>query len=329
MSNANTSLRTIVRGSYDIQKLRIMMGNRIVAQFKAKLGQKPSESEDEIDSEGKKLLEQLRDDFRLMMDGVKTVKLATFKATPLISTFTEFCLLQQYLDLEESEDRHFKNLGKILLEYPIFTEYLTHISGIGPAMAGVLISEIDIHKAKYVSSIWAYAGLDVAGDGNGRSRKEVHLVERSYVDKKGDNQTRMGITFNPFLKTKLLGVLGPAFLKAGLTTIKKPEVDDEGNPKLVNGKQKMVSIKDEAGNSIYDRTKCEKYGLIYVDYRHRLQNHPKWAGRPKAHVHNASIRYVVKMFLCDLYAAWKKIEGLPAEVPYHEAKLGLRHGQAG
>src|SRR5690349_19022065 len=103
MSTNNVNLRTIVRGAYDIQKLRIMTGNRIVAQFKAKLGQKPSESEDEIDEEGQDLLVKLRADFKLMMDGVKTVKLATFKATPLISTSTEFCLLQQYLDLEESE----------------------------------------------------------------------------------------------------------------------------------------------------------------------------------------------------------------------------------
>ncbi len=135
----NTNLRTIVRGAYDIQKLRIMMGNRIVAQFKAKLGQKPSESEDEIDDEGQDLLKELRADFKTMMDGVKTVKLATFKATQLISTFTEFCLFQQFMDLEESEGRHFRNLGKVLLEYPIFTEYLDTVKGIGPAMAAVIM----------------------------------------------------------------------------------------------------------------------------------------------------------------------------------------------
>ena len=44
-------------------------------------------------------------------------------------------------------------------------------------MAGVLISEFDIHRARYPSSMWKYAGLDVARDGRGRSRKAEHLVE--------------------------------------------------------------------------------------------------------------------------------------------------------
>lgn len=36
----NNPLRTLVRGAYDIQKLRIQSGNRIVGNFKAKLGHK-------------------------------------------------------------------------------------------------------------------------------------------------------------------------------------------------------------------------------------------------------------------------------------------------
>jgi len=283
--NNNASLRTIVRGAYDIQKLRIQMGNRICAQFKAKLGQKPSEDEETIDEEGQTILRDLRADFKKMMDGVKTVKLATFKATPLISTYTEFSLLQQYMDLEESELRHFRNLGKILLEYPIFTEYLDTVKGIGPAMAGVILSEIDISKARYVSSLWAYAGLDVANDGNGRSRKKEHLVERDYIDGEGAPAKRVGITFNPFLKTKLIGVLGSSFLRAG----------------------------------------DNKYSAIYRDYKHRLESHPKWIERTKGHRHNAAIRYMIKMFLMDLYANWKRIEGLPAMPPYNEAKLEMKH----
>ena len=50
-------LRVMVRGAYDLQKLRIQMGNRIVGNFKAKLGQAPGESEDDaLDAEGKKIL---------------------------------------------------------------------------------------------------------------------------------------------------------------------------------------------------------------------------------------------------------------------------------
>ena len=58
------TLRVLVRGGYDLQKLRIMMGNRIVGNFKAKLGQEPSTKEDEMDAEAKKLLKQLRASYR-------------------------------------------------------------------------------------------------------------------------------------------------------------------------------------------------------------------------------------------------------------------------
>ena len=37
-----SSIRMMVRGTYDLQKLRIQMGNRIVGNFKSKLGQQPS-----------------------------------------------------------------------------------------------------------------------------------------------------------------------------------------------------------------------------------------------------------------------------------------------
>ena len=34
----NTTIRAMVRGMYDIQKLRIQCGNRVTGNFKAKLG---------------------------------------------------------------------------------------------------------------------------------------------------------------------------------------------------------------------------------------------------------------------------------------------------
>ena len=282
-----TNLKTIVRGAYDIQKLRIQMGNRIVGNFKAKLGQEPGRPEDEIDAEGKMILNTLRVSFKKITDGVKTFpRQSTFKGNEVISNYTELCLIAQYLDLERGEDQHFARLGNILKEYPIYTEFLEGVRGIGPAMAGVIISEIDITKARHPSSLWKYAGLDCAQDGKGRSRKAEHLVRVTYTNAKGEEAERNSITFNPFLKTKLCGVLGSSFLRAG------------------------------AG----------KYRDIYDGYKHRLQSRPDWQGESKGHVHNAAIRYMVKMFLLDLYVAWRTVEGLPVSVPYHEEKLGIVHG---
>jgi hypothetical protein len=293
-------MRTIVRGAYDVQKLRIQMGNRIVGNFKVKLGIEPGTKEDESDKKAQSILTDLRARYKKITDGVATFpRQATFTGDGVISTYTELCLLAQYISLEDSESHHFQRLGHILKEHAIWVAFLDGVKGIGPAMAGCIISEIDIAKAKYASSRWAYAGLDVAQDGRGRSRRDEHLVECEYINKDGESKTRRGITFNPFLKTKLTGVLGPSFLRAG----------------------------------------DNKYADIYNAYKVRLENHAVYGianetarkeemgGKysPKLHRHNMAIRYMVKMFLVDLYKAWRALEGLPVYEPYAEAKLGLVH----
>jgi len=287
----NTSnLKSIVRGAYDIQALRIQMGGRIVANFKAKLGMEPSVKEETADKDAKKVLDYLKAEYKLITDGMASLPRTFSKnGDSLISSMTELVLIDQYFTLEKDESKHFRQLGKVLCEYEIYTHFLEGVKGIGPAMAGVIISEIDIHRSKYSSSIWKYAGLDVARDGKGRSRKKEHLVDTEYTDKNGEVKTKKGISFNPFLKTKLVGVLGSSFLRAGV----------KDNP----------------------------YRAVYDNYRDRLDNNPLHDDKSKGHKYNMAIRYMVKMFIVDLYKVWRKIEGLEVHAPYSEAKLGLHHGK--
>lgn len=286
-----SNLKTIVRGAYDIQKNRIQTGNRLVANFKAKLGQAPSEKEDTIDADGQQLLANLRRSHKLLTEGVATFpRQATFKGDEVISSYTELCLVANYLELEDQEKTHFRRLGNILKDYPIYNNFLAGVVGVGPAMAGVIISEIDITKAEYPSSIHKYAGLDVAKDGQGRSRRKEHLEDSEYVDADGVVQTKKGITFNPFLKTKLVGVLGSSFIK------QSPD-------------------------------KC-KYRKVYDDYKHRLENMDAHKEKSKGHRHNMAVRYMIKIFLIDLYNEWRALEGLPVAPTYTEAKLGKVHGKA-
>jgi hypothetical protein len=266
-----------------------MTGNRLVGNFKVKLGQEPGKGEDELDAEGKRILKEIRGAFNSITEGYVSVpSLREFEGQGVISTYTELALVAQFIDLETSEKAHFKRLGKIVEQHPLWDVFLRQVKGIGAAMAGVILSEIDITKARYASSLWKYSGLDVAGDGRGRSRKQEHLTEYEYTDKEGEIKTRRGITFNPFLKTKLVGVLGSCLLRAG--------------------------------DSPYSR--------IYREYKHRLENHEAHAEKTKGHRHNMAVRYMVKMFLKDLYVAWRELEGLPVHAPYQEAKLGHRHGEA-
>jgi hypothetical protein len=375
-------LRAIVRGAYDLQKVRIQLGNRIVANFKVKLGQAPSHGEESLDQESKDILALLRagpakitdalvDHHKRTETGIeleedpedapedapsaaqekKMGKLITelvahrysavikdeegkksfpkkdkFKGDPVISNYTELVLFGTYMDTLKSEKNHFERLKSVLMDYTVYTDYLAQITGIGPAMAGVLLSELDIRdkpawnhdkmeilkdeagqvimKPLRPSSFVKYAGLDCGSDGKGRSKRPEHLVERKYKDHEGNIKTKKGITFNDFLKTKLIGVLGPCML----------------------------------------RSANEKYGKIYRDYKHRLENHAIYGTRNdgrkeldqagaetkkyitcKARRHAMATRYMVSFFLRDLYTAWRKIEGLPVALPYAEAKLGLKH----
>jgi hypothetical protein len=365
---------------------------RLCANFRSKLGQSAGTTEEELEDDAKKVIDKLRESFRLLTDGIaknRTLpKKEGFVGDELITDYTELMLVSQYFELQRVEKMQFGQLELALQEFPIYTTWLSKQRGIGPAMAAVIISEIDISKARYVSSLWAFAGLDVvthweltgsawlrrkvggtakqpeipyepvvpallldADGGNGpvvidgrthsvsyhanaetrerhglltieengwalqldykevhtggRSRKKHHLVRRKYIDKNGEEQERDSITFSPFLRTKLLGVVGISFLRSG------------------------SDWRDH-----YDR------------YKFRLESDPArrpWSaelakeitaagGNPslelwrKGRIHASSIRYMVKMLLLELYAQWRPLEGLPVHRPYHEAKLGHVHG---
>lgn len=288
----NQIIRCSVRSLYDMQKLRIQQGNRIVAAFRVKIGLDSSQAE-ETDDDAADLLNQLRSEFKRITDGVKRITKNIKCDSPLITTRAELALIESYERQLEAESIHEKAILDELSREPIWTRYLVNVRGVGPLMAGVILSEIDITKCNSISALWAYCGLDVVvyeKDGEvfeeGRCRKAHHLKPKSYTNRDGDVKETVGITFNPFLKTKLVGVLGGVFMKLG-----------------------------------------GRYKEIYDGYKHRLENHPKHASKTKGHRHNMAVRYMVKEFLADLWTEWRTIEGLELRSRYNEEKLGLIHSK--
>lgn len=287
MATSKSEIKSIVRGIYDIQTLRIQTGNRISANFRSKLGQKAGQNEDNLEVDARLLIKSLTASYKRITDGITRINAKKFKGDGIIDSFAELALVRQYLILDEEEKAQLNWLKKIVEIHPLWDGFLAGVKGCGPAMAGVIISEFDLLAAKHPASFIKYAGLDVAEDGKGRSKRKEHLVDIEYIDRAGETKTKKGITFNPFLKTKLVGVLGPSFLKAGKDT---------------------------------------KYAQIYYNYKRRLENHKIYKDTTALHRHNMSIRYAVKMFLIDLHIAWREIEGLEVSKPYHEDKLGYSHG---
>ena len=283
------TVRGMVRTAYDTQKLRIQMGNRLAADFRSQLGQAPGQKEEELSKEAKEIIEALKLAYHRITDGIAEnifkINVTKFKGHGLISDYGKLMFVHSYIAFEMAEREQFKAVEAVLKQLPIY-DFLKDVKGIGPRMAGAIVSEIDIHKAETASSLWKYAGLDVAADGRGRGRYVEHQIEVEYVDKEGNDATRMSITFNPWLKIKMIGVLGKGFL----------------------------------------RSRNEKYSEVYYNYKHRLENSPKHSDKTKGHRHNMAIRYMVKRFLVDLYLAWRPLEGLPVTPEYSVAKLGIQHG---
>jgi len=243
-------------------------------------------------------------------------------------------------------------------DVPINHEFLRKVRGVGTIMAGLMISEFDIEKAHTVSALWRFCGLAVAADG--RAERRV----------KGQKSK-----FDPWLKAKMIQVLGSSFIKAvsfenGVYGQMVPKRDENNkiitvwNEKEKKDKRVMVFCPFPEGEKVYRR--------FYDDYKHRKQNQvvdkcmlcdgkgklnvddekePVKKGEKKKkkevvcwncegtggpapwgcggkHIDLCSKRYMVKMFLAELWNVWRALEGLEIRPPYAEEYLGrVHHGR--
>jgi len=302
----------MVRGAYGLQKLRIQSGLRICSNFREKLksdlpDQDPDGDHDELSKEAEDILTQLRQSFTRLTDGVARNRTLPaekgFTGDGVISDFSELVLVHQYMSLEKQERQQFAQMGGLLEKLPIYTRYLERQGGIGSAMAAVLVTSFDIHKAERPSQFWAYAGLDVGPDGRARSRRKEHLVEREYTKADGTVATRMGTTFDPWLQSRLMGAMATSFMRTKSSWRKaydgykhRIETDPKRTKASVAEAKKLI----EAGTPAHE---------IWTPMR----------------IHRASLRYMVKMFLLDFWTNWREIEGLPIVPSYHEGVMGHKH----
>ena len=397
--------KSLVRTMYDLQHERIQTGNRICAEIKARLGQRPGMSEKELEKEAKTYLEEARKEFKRITDGFvltnasKYLK-ANLDGCEIITDAGMLTFVDLYDKQLENEEKMAKVIGKIVEQHPMWEAFLHGVRGCGPLMSAVILSEFDPAKADDVSKFWKYAGMDVVrrfylkdgkhkdapemvetrhptgyrtegprfigesdvfamydektgdlmgtygldlskpGEGAGRSRKPEHLVDVEYTDKDGKTKTKKSITFNPFLKTKLLGVLAASFIK----DVEWSPCDVATYEATAEDRRKMKKVKKtDEKETPHIIIREGKYRTIYSDYKRRLECHAKYGIEhdedriaemkaqtgnkysPKLHRHNMAIRYCVKMFVQDLWLAWRKQEGLPITAPYCEAVLGQKH----
>lgn len=306
-------LRTLVENVYDAQGVRIAMGNRLVASLRD-LGVVPSaaeekgknkrskaddageDSQDKEDKENNKILVRVLDEFKLVsevyakkFDSKGSIVKALVECgttNVFIKTDLTYSMVASFTQMSQTEQKMIDVCSREVKKHPLWDAFFKDVKGCGPLMAAVCIAYLDPYKARYPSSFWKYCGLDVVTDENGshgRSRKDAYMVP--YIDKNGHEAERRSLGYNPTVKTKLVGVLGSSFLRAG---------------------------------------KEAQYAKVYYDYKNRLLNRPDCADLRPIVIHRRANRYAVKMFLKDLWYAWRTLEGLPTGEDYATAKLGMR-----
>jgi len=168
---------------------------------------------------------------------------------------------------------------------PIYEKYLKFIKGIGPILAGGLISYFDPYKAEHASSFWRYAGLHVE---NGKAPKRKHGKKLGY---------------NPKAKV-LCWKIGDSFIKQRTPFYR--EIYDKA--------------KERENEKLNYPLENPKNCPFYKECKRKL----KKAKAPACalHIHYRAMRKMVKRFLADFWAAWRSLEGLPVSEPYPIAILG-------
>lgn len=198
-----------------------------------------------------------------------------------------------------------KKLERALRRMPIY-DWLKEQKGIGTIAMGHICGSFDIYKADTVSKLWQYAGMN-PGLVHGKKRKEKGdsfeiIVTDDFI--RGDKLTFGYVApFNKALRTALLGVMGDGFIKS-----QNRYCMDFYYPR----KQRL----EQEENTVEEISKAGAKPKAVA-----------WKDAKAAHRHRAAIRYMVKMFVADLYAAWRPLHGLNVRVPYQEEKLGHKHSK--
>jgi hypothetical protein len=238
--------------------------------------------------------------------------------------------------LNALEREALKEVERLLQSHPLYKDWLEKQRGIGPTMAGLIISEFDITKCDTPSKMWAWAGLAVR---NGKADRLVKGQKARY---------------NPWLKSKMVEVLGGCLMKAA-------SLEEETGRYYIkrrSGKKDTSEYKEWKEYFNY-----KPWRAFFDNYKHRKKSQqvdvcmncdgsgkykpkvkkgeePKKAskctncngtggpapwGCSDAHRKNAAQRYMVKQFLLALWKVWRELEGLPVRKSYAEEYLGITH----
>ena len=180
--------------------------------------------------------------------------------------------------------------------------WMSQQRGVGELLAARLLSRLDVTRAKTPSAFWAYCGL-------------ATIPGAAYQCPRCKLEVGMPIGYrlgeNHFTRA------GSRLCSGHLELIQRGDARVAPRRSIAGGRN---SYDAHARKSCYligvSMLRCSSnYRTYYDAERERLANErPGWTAKRS---HLAALRKMEKVFLRDLWVAWRKAENLPVVRPYH------------
>jgi len=289
MNNTNT-LRFMVKSYYDYQLMRVRIDNRLKRK-------KDGEEQRKNEKTNYESIVDTKEDNKMILDEVGN-------------------------DTRKYEEHLLKLIEQDVEKHPLWEHFFKPIKGVGYLMAAVCLSEIDIYKATCVSKIFAFAGISPGvTKGKKWNKSKTEIITTDTMVRQDRKTTGFLCPFNQWLRSKLLGVLAGGFIKAK-SEYTKHYYDLHIPEKYRKDKEAMEKRPDLAGR--YGRLDMSEQITTEMKKGGVIKSLP-WKDCSDGHRNDAAKRKMIKMFLIDLYVAWRTLEGLSVRPPYEEEYLGKKH----
>ena len=204
------------------------------------------------------------------------------------------------------ERKAFDEIESELDNYKVWP-WLQKVKGIGPTLAGKLLSEIDIRKAPHVSNLWAFCGQGLRqGEGEKWECTECGYSIAPFADH--DAALAHVVEFHP-------GV--GAEPETALRLSPNWQIQRLRKGVKIDYSPRLKSTCFLIGGSFL---RCgSPYRRVYDSAKDYYKaNRKDWTLK---HIDMASRRKMVKIFLSHLWAKYREAEGLEVTLPYPIAKL--------
>jgi len=264
---------------------------------------------------------------------------------------------EQVLDLlRVAEEKIDKWVAEELKYHPAYP-WFSRIKGIGNENIAKVIGFIDIKKARTISSLWKFAGMDVVHSEVSREkqlteindsieglRKKLEDLQKKSM-KKAEEISADGTRMTPIVIGELIADIGSK-LESDITPVIRGRAPRrEKGEKLTFNSELRVMCFRLAGSFLKAQG---KYAEFYYKEKKKLISRYENEGKKiiptleltkkngkffepvgvisENHVHMQAMRKMIKLFLSHLWIVWRKAEKLPITEPYAYSVLGhTRH----